>query len=103
MVRRNPPTLKEEKFTDEPYVTIYKRLLTIIPNHIESIKQVANSGKTKLNSEGMMDLNFDYLGKDENGNYIISLSHYYRQNGDSIADPDMEIRIIPDLEAAEAM
>lgn len=93
----------EEKTKIEPYSTILKRLLKVIPNLIENIENGAISGKSKLASEGLMDLNFDYLGKDKDGNYIIALSHYYEQEGDLIADPDMEIRINPDSATAEAM
>ena len=53
----------------------------------------------KLKSGGFMDLNFDNLG----GNRI-ALSHYYRHpSGDMIADPDIEIKIHPELKAIEAL
>lgn len=57
----------------------------------------------KMSSGGFMDLNMDLLGAE--GEVItIALSHYYKHpSGDMIADPDMEIRIIPLLEAAEAL
>ena len=39
-----------------------------------------------------MDLNLDLLSR--NGEIItVALSHYYEQNGDLIADPDMVVRI----------
>jgi len=60
--------------------------LTVLPENL------------KLKSGGFMDLNFDNLG----GNRI-ALSHYYKQNGDMIADPDMEIKIFPELKAIEAL
>jgi hypothetical protein len=31
------------------------------------------------------------------------MSHYYKQNGDLCPDPDMEIKIIPEIKMAEAM
>lgn len=40
----------------------------------------------KLNAPGFMDLIIEQLGDNR-----ISLSHYYIQNGDLMADPDMEI------------
>jgi uncharacterized protein YqiB (DUF1249 family) len=43
----------------------------------------------KLKSKGYMDLHIDKLTED-----TIAISHTYRQNGDSIPDPDMELRII---------
>ena len=57
---------------------------------------------------GMMDLNYDRLGcrKLDLGNYVsydIALAHNYIQNGDVIADPDMEIRIYPEIKYAEAL
>ena len=57
---------------------------------------------------GMMDLNYDHLGcrKLDLGNYVsydIALAHNYIQNGDVMADPDMEIRIYPEIKYAEAL
>ena len=57
---------------------------------------------------GMMDLNYDNLGtrKLDLGNYVsydIALAHNYIQNGDVMADPDMEIRIYPEARYAEAL
>lgn len=86
----------------EPYISIYQRLLKLIPGLPDHIKAGRTTGKSHL-SDGMMDLHFDYLGKDHNGNYLIALSHYYEQNGDLIPDPDMQIRVLPDLKAAEAL
>lgn len=95
---------EEGKSKIQPYSSIYSKLQRIIPGLIESLKEgKLEHGKSKLNSAGMMDLNLDYLQQDKNGNYIIALSHYYEQNGDMIADPDMQIRILPEMEAAEAM
>ena len=57
---------------------------------------------------GMMDLNYDHLGcrKLDLGDYVsydIALAHNYIQNGDVMADPDMEIRIYPEIKYAEAL
>ena len=57
---------------------------------------------------GMMDLNYDRLGcrKLDLGNYVsydIALAHNYIQNGDVMADPDMEIRVYPEIKHAEAL
>ena len=38
--------------------------------------------------ESMMPLNIESLGDNE-----ISIAHYYRQNGDSMSDPEMTFRI----------
>ena len=46
----------------------------------------------KSKSGAYMDLNFDYLFGDDD-KAVVALSHYYRVNGDPVADPDMEIEI----------
>lgn len=56
----------------------------------------------KLKRSGFMDLNFDYLEKDNQGQ-IIAMAHNYIQNGDVMADPDMQIRIIPEMQSIEAL
>ncbi|MDH4101600.1 MAG: DUF1249 domain-containing protein [Nitrospirota bacterium] len=82
----------------EIYNTIYKKLeailgdLTALPEYL------------KLSSGSYMDLNMDRLyHKDVGLSIAIALSHYYKQNGDMIADPDMEIRIYNDMKMAEAL
>lgn len=87
-----------------PYESIYKKLLQIIPDLIKHLEEGTSSGKSiKDPKGGFMDLHYDFLGKDKNGNYLIALSHYFKQNGDSVPDPDMEIRISPEMKIAEAM
>jgi len=77
---------------------IYKKLIKIIPD----IATRTEAGKSQLNSDAMMDLNLDVLTTE--GNIIrIALSHYYKQNGDMIADPDIEIIINTKLKTANAM
>lgn len=56
----------------------------------------------KLKSGAYMDLNLDYLQKDEQGE-IIAMAHNYEQNGDIMANPDMQIRIIPEMHSIEAL
>jgi uncharacterized protein YqiB (DUF1249 family) len=88
----------------QPYSTIYKKLMQIIPDLIKHIEAGKDSGKSVKDPKGgLMDLNFDYLGKDKKGNYLIALSHLFEQNGDMVPDPDMQIRILPEMEMAEAM
>lgn len=43
------------------------------------------------------------LYSNHDGSYVVSLSHYGEQNGDLMADPDMEVRVFPDTKMAEAM
>ncbi len=56
----------------------------------------------KLKSHGFMDLNFDYIEKNEQGE-VIAMAHNYIQNGDVMADPDMQVRIIPEMHSIEAL
>ena len=78
--------------------SIYKKILQIIPD----IATRRSAGKSKLPSDAMMDLNLDILSR--NNHLIrIALSHYYKQNGDMIADPDMEIIVNTKLMTANAM
>ncbi len=51
---------------------------------------------------GFMDLNMDLLYT-EGEAVVIALSHYFEQNGDMVADPDMQLRVLPALEMAEAL
>lgn len=78
--------------------SIYKKLIQIIPD----IRARTRAGKSKLQSGALMDLNLDVLSRKDNI-VRIALSHYYKQNGDMIADPDMEIIINTKLMAANAM
>jgi uncharacterized protein YqiB (DUF1249 family) len=58
----------------------------------------------KIVHKPFMDLSIDYLEPCENGAYKISIAHNFVQNGDLMADPDMEIRIFPaPLNGAEAL
>lgn len=61
---------------------------------------IEESGKSIV--PNFMDLNLDVLHKRSN-RILIALSHYYKQNGDMIADPDMELAVYPKLEIAEAL
>lgn len=56
----------------------------------------------KSESTGFMDLHFDRL-YEEDGAVIIALAQYFKQNGDSCCDPDMQIRIHPEQRMAEAL
>lgn len=56
----------------------------------------------KLESGGYMPLSLDFL-YDEDEKYVIAMAHYGEQNGDLMADPDMEIEITPATCSARAM
>ncbi len=68
------------------YQWIYNKLNRLTGNVKQFAEQPGNT--LKLQSEGFMDLIIESLGDN-----IISLAHYYQQNGDSIPDPDMTVRI----------
>ena len=70
------------------YQTIFKEL-----NKIVNLEKLIRLEHLKYTSKGFMDLNFDFLRVDEQNRGIFAISHYYKQNGDMIADPDMELRI----------
>ncbi len=64
----------------------YIRILKLIPG-IEAM----NTGSAgKLSASAFMDLHYDVLMKGAHRSDI-ALAHYYKQNGDSIPDPDMRI------------
>lgn len=49
-----------------------------------------------------MALHFDYQGRD--GDKVrVALSHYYKQNGDMVPDPDMVIEVDREAQTAEAL
>jgi len=52
----------------------------------------------KFQSDGLMDLNVDRLDKN-----MIALAHNTVQNGDVMADPDMQVVIFPQIKCAEAL
>lgn len=53
---------------------------------------------TKLKSRAFMDLAVEHLYRN-----VFSLTHYYKQGGDLVPDPDMQIRVMPEGKMAEAM
>jgi len=77
------------------YQVIYDKL-DKLTGGIEKFASTDNH--LKLKSGGFMDLVIECNSK----NYI-SLTHYYTVNGDLCPDPDMEIKIYPNLKMAEAM
>jgi uncharacterized protein YqiB (DUF1249 family) len=80
------------------YEQLYNKIVSIIPG----VNEIAPGDGLKLKSSGFMDLCVDVLIK-EPDKTIISLAHYYKQNGDMVPDPDMEIAIYPDRKMAEAL
>lgn len=79
-----------------PAINVYEQNYQILEEIFGDLAKLPEY--VKLQSGGFMDLNMDNLG-----NNRIALSHNYKQNGDLIPDPDMEIRILPELKAVEAL
>jgi uncharacterized protein YqiB (DUF1249 family) len=79
--------------------TVYEMIFA----RLQQMGIIDESGKMqadymKFVSSGLMPLNVDKLTSD-----TIALAHNGKQNGDVMADPDMEIRIYPDMKMAEAL
>ena len=55
------------------------------------------------NGPSYMPLSLDKLYSNKDGQVRISMAHNFIQNGDVMADPDMEIRIYPEQKMAEAL
>lgn len=79
-------------------------ILQIIENHggIETLKEKGHI-KIKLEYAGVMPLSIDYLGTGPHGYPMIAVAHNYIQNGDVMADPDMQLEIVPSPEHPEVM
>lgn len=82
------------------YITLaernYKKLLKVIPC-LTDINTYSLDSYGKSQSSGFMDFNLDFINITDS--YIdIAISHYFRQNADSIPDPDMIVRVYIDLE-----
>ena len=72
----------------------YGRLVKIISEDILKTAPVGSSAKSV--SGPYMDFHFDILRRSEgeNGQWVeIAIAHRGVQNGDSMADPDMELRV----------
>jgi len=80
------------------YITLaesnYKKLLKVIPClNDKNTYSLDSYGKSQ--SSGFMDFNLDFINITDS--YIdIAISHYFKQNGDSIPDPDMIVRVFID-------
>ena len=81
-------------------LTIYERIFRNLEKILGDLNEIPEYQKFK--ASGFMDLNVDMLYGEEES-ITIALSHYFRQNGDMIPDPDMEVRIYPEMKMAEAL
>jgi uncharacterized protein YqiB (DUF1249 family) len=76
------------------YHKIYEKLKKLGVLDINEYKKIA--------SPGFMDLSIDII-RDNDDERVIAMAHNGVQNGDVMADPDMEIKIHKKLETAEAL
>lgn len=86
------------------YEKNFDRLMAIAPGLDEKLINYKSGDEIygKSVSRGYMDLNFELLFKDKGG-FHFAMSHYYKENGDMIADPDMEILINIEHRTIEAL
>jgi uncharacterized protein YqiB (DUF1249 family) len=84
------------------YEMNYERIEKIFGGKLEEFLKSEPGSSMKFKSSGFMDLNIDRLGNNE-GCPVISMSHYYENNGDLVPDPDMEIKLNPVYKMAEAL
>jgi len=81
-------------------VLIYKNIF----NKLQELGITQLTEYKKYKNPPYMDLSVDILNiKDEDGNKTIAMAHNYIQNGDVMADPNMEVKIFPELKMAEAL
>lgn len=73
------------------------KLGIITPDGVPTFKEAK-----KMKSGAFMDLNIDFLISTDKG-IVISMAHNFVQNGDVMADPDMEIRIVKNAHMVEAL
>lgn len=83
---------------------IYDRLYEQLEELIPGLRDLRPGDYRKSEAAGFMDLHLDVLSRTDK-ELRIALAHNYQQNGDTIPDPDMEIRVylIPGWEKAEAL
>ena len=80
------------------YEANYKRLKKLIPD----LDTLTVETHRKSKSGGFMDLSFEVLSRTTD-QFTCAMTHYFEQNGDLIADPDMEIRVVPSMKMIEAL
>jgi len=87
------------------YEQIYKKLDNLLPDGIEKFCSNPET-HIKLKAKGVMDLSIDVINwkeDDRKKTFRIAMAHNFIQNGDVMADPDMEIRIHREQKTAEAL
>jgi len=83
---------------------IFERLKTLIPD-LDMFAQMPMGSARTSSSEGIMDLHLDLIGRGRDHDHIvIALAHNWRHDsGDTIADPDMRVRVSIGSRQAEAL
>lgn len=77
---------------------IYKKIMKVFPK----LSEMDEGDHVKLESDGFMPLSLDILSINDNIT-IIALAHNGIQNGDVMADPDMQIMLNNSSKMAQAM
>lgn len=80
--------------------TNYKALMELIPELLDSSKRTDHK---RFEAAEYMPLSFDFLYRDGKNRYVIAMAHNGTQNGDLMADPDMEIALDPIAGVAEPL
>lgn len=83
------------------YETMFNKLITI--GIIDTTGALQTGDYLKIENKPFMPLSIDRLPSHEPGTLRIAMAHNYTQNGDLMADPDMEIRINPSDRTVEAL
>jgi len=83
------------------YEIIYKRLEKL---------DIVTDGKAKKYRKSKSDPYMDFIVEkiaddlpNDNKGFVISIAHYFEQNGDLCCDPEMTIAIYPESKQAEAL
>lgn len=66
----------------------YNKLATLFGGSLDRLPEAAKSERP-----GLMAAHFDQLYPDGPTKRVVSLAHYYQQNGDAVSDPVMELMI----------
>lgn len=97
----------------DAYNWVYDRLLKVAPDLLNQLEKAEYPsdvyGKSQYRTEDFggddpyMYLSIEGLDKDDQGRYILSISHYYKQQGDMMCDPCMTVRLDPKQKTVEAL
>lgn len=71
--------------------------MTIYERNYKKIKPLLSNYR-KIKVDGFMPLVVEEIGENE-----YSLAHYYEQNGDLMRDPEITVKVYPEMGMAEAL